>query len=297
MGSQRLRRFGTGLFIACVDLYKARAAFGRLPPPSVRMREMRPARHSLRHDGVERNIGMEVGLSVIVPVKDEAGNVAPLAREIAAAIAGEQAEIIFVDDGSSDSTAAELRALKDSLPGLRVLQHGRNIGQSRAIRTGVRAARGAIAVTLDGDGQNDPRDIPRLVRLLRESDADNVGMVSGVRRDRQDSANKRWASQWANAFRRAMLKDGAADTGCGLKAFRRDLFLALPYFDHMHRFLIALVLREGYEVRFVEVEHRARTQGKSKYTNVHRAVVGFVDTFGVRWLQRRFKGAVEPKEI
>src|SRR5581483_11662397 len=144
IGGRRLRRFGTGLFIAAVDLYKARAAFGRLPPPGIRSGEKRPTRQSLWHDGSERNIGMDVALSVVVPVKDEAGNAAPLAREIAAALAGERAEFIFVDDGSGDGTAAELQALKASIPGLRVLQHGRNMGQSRAIRTGVLAAQGGI---------------------------------------------------------------------------------------------------------------------------------------------------------
>ena len=291
-----MRRFGTGLFIAAVDLYKARAAFGRLPPPGVRRGEMRPTRQSLWHDGSERNIGMEVALSVVVPVKDEAGNAAPLAREIAAALSGERAEIIFVDDGSADGTAAELLAQKESMPALRVLQHGRNIGQSRAIRTGVRSARGAVIVTLDGDGQNDPADIPRVLAALRAG-GNNLGLVSGIRQHRQDNAKKKWASGFANGFRSWMLKDGAVDAGCGLKAFRRDVFLDLPYFDHMHRFLIALVRREGYDVAFIPVNHRPRMRGQSKYNNFHRAVVGLADTFGVRWLQRRFKGAVEPKEI
>ncbi|HTQ14026.1 MAG TPA: glycosyltransferase family 2 protein [Rhizomicrobium sp.] len=241
---------------------------------------------------------MAVGLSIVVPVKDEAQNVVSLAREIARAVAGEDAEIVFVDDGSSDSTAAALIALKDELPNLRVLAHGRNIGQSRGIRTGVRAARGAIVVTLDGDGQNDPADIPRLLTVLRNDAAgERIGMVSGVRVKRNDGASKRWASRFANGLRSRLLNDGAVDSGCGLKAFRRDVYLALPYFDNMHRFMIALVRREGYEVRFVDVNHRAREHGKSKYNNLNRALVGIRDMFGVRWLQRRHKGAVEPREV
>ncbi len=239
---------------------------------------------------------MRVALSVVVPVKDEAGNAASLARETSAALAGESAELIFVDDGSTDNTIAELLALRPSLPGLRVLQHGGNFGQSRAVRTGVQAARGDVIVTMDGDGQNDPADIPRLLAALRAGGKD-LAMVSGVRQQRQDRADRRWASALANGFRNWMLKDGAADSGCGLKAFRRDVFLSLPYFDHMHRFLVALVKREGYDVAFVSVNHRPRAHGRSKYGNLQRALVGISDTIGVRWLQRRFKGAVEPKEI
>jgi dolichol-phosphate mannosyltransferase len=285
-----MRRIGTGLFSAGAALYKARLPAG--------LADADGAFATLANDGIERNLSMTV-LSVVVPVKDEAGNAAPLAHEIAAALAGEPSfEIVFVDDGSADATAAELLALKAEMPSLRVIQHGRNIGQSRAIRTGVRAAHGEIVATLDGDGQNDPADIPRLLAVLRAAhDAERVGLVSGVRVHRQDTANKRLASGFANRFRSAMLKDGAVDAGCGLKAFRRDAYLALPYFDHMHRFLIALMLREGYDVRYVEVEHRRRRHGASKYKNIHRAAVGLIDTFGVRWLQKRFRGTVEAKEL
>lgn len=233
----------------------------------------------------------------MVPVKDEAGNVAALAREIAAATAGEAAEIIFVDDGSTDGTEQTLAELKAEIPNLRTFRHNGNFGQSRAVRTGVRAARGGLVVTLDGDGQNDPADIPKLLSLLRADDAGRLGLVGGVRVDRQDASNRRFASNFANAFRRRMLKDGASDSGCGLKAFRREAYLALPYFDHMHRFLIALMLREGYEVEEVAVNHRPRIHGASKYSNLHRALVGIVDTFGVRWLQTRFRGQVEPEEM
>jgi len=241
---------------------------------------------------------MPLALSIVVPVKDESENVGPLAREIAAAIAGETStEIVFVDDGSTDATAAELTALKAELPSLRVISHGRNIGQSRAVRTGVRAAKGEIIVTLDGDGQNDPADIPKLLAELRAGAEERVGMVSGIRQQRKDNISKRIGSGLANGFRRWMLDDHAIDSGCGLKAFRRDVFLALPYFDNMHRFLVALMWREGYQVRFVEVGHRPRTHGHSKYTNWKRLRVGLIDTIGVRWLQRRFNGAIEPKEL
>jgi dolichol-phosphate mannosyltransferase len=235
-------------------------------------------------------------LSVVVPVKDEAENVAPLAREIAAAIAGEGPhEIIFIDDGSSDGTAKALAALKGEIPGLRVLRHPRNLGQSRGIRSGVLAARHPVIVTLDGDGQNDPADIPRLLRVLETEPL--VGLVSGVRTKRKDSASRRLASKAGNGFRNWMLRDGAADTGCGLKVFRREVFTALPYFDHIHRFLIALTLREGWQVRFVPVNHRPRTAGQSKYTNLGRLLVSGADLLGVRWLMRRHRGRAEAEEL
>jgi dolichol-phosphate mannosyltransferase len=236
-----------------------------------------------------------IAVSVVVPVKDEAGNVGPLAREIAAALKAEPHEIIFVDDGSTDATAAELRALKTEIPALRVLRHARNLGQSRSIRTGVMAARGGIVVTLDGDGQNDPADMPKLLALLR-SDPD-LAMVSGVRVKRQDKASRRLASRLGNGFRNALLGDGASDTGCGLKAFHRDMFLGLPYFDHMHRFLIALIQREGGKVGYAPVNHRPRLQGASKYTNFGRLLVSVHDLLGVRWLQRRHRGPSKTEEL
>ena len=236
-----------------------------------------------------------VALSVVVPVKDEAGNVAPLAREIAAALAGQDHEILFVDDGSTDGTAGALTALKSEIPQLRVLRHGRNLGQSRGIRSGVLAARGDIIVTLDGDGQNDPADIPKLLAALKAEP--DVAMVSGVRVKRKDSASRRLASRLGNRFRSALLGDGATDTGCGLKAFRRSVFLDLPYFDHLHRFLIALVLREGWKVTYVPVNHRPRLTGTSKYTNFGRLLVSMQDLLGVRWLQRRHRGRAETREL
>jgi dolichol-phosphate mannosyltransferase len=235
-------------------------------------------------------------VSVVVPVKDEAENVAALAREIAAALKDRpDHEIIFVDDGSSDGTAERLTALRGEIPQLRVLRHGRNLGQSRAIRSGVMAARGAIIATLDGDGQNDPADIPKLLQLL-DSDP-RLGLVSGVRVKRQDTASRKLASRFGNSLRNALLKDGAADTGCGLKAMRRSAFLALPYFDHIHRYLIALVQREGWKVAYVPVHHRARMAGRSKYTNFGRLLVSVNDLLGVRWLMRRHGGAAGTEEL
>jgi dolichol-phosphate mannosyltransferase len=288
-------RLGTGLFQFGARLYKAPAARHR--PSSLKVRDADKARRSVLYDGFERNNRMAVTLSVVVPVKDEAENVEPLAREIAGVVArDESVEIIFVDDGSSDATAGVLKALKADLPCLRVIQHGRNLGQSRALRTGVRAARGGLIVTLDGDGQNDPHDIPKLLAQFQEA-PERIGLVSGVRVNRRDTFQKRLASRLANGFRRWMLNDGASDVGCGLKAFRRDAFLALPYFDHMHRYLVALTLRDGFEVRFVEVNDRPRVHGKSKYGILDRLLVGMSDVFGVRWLQMRFRGPDEPKEI
>jgi dolichol-phosphate mannosyltransferase len=225
-------------------------------------------------------------ISIVVPVHDEAGAAAPLAREIAAAFAGRSHEIIFVDDASRDSTLAELRALTAELPTLRVLGHGANAGQSRAVRTGVLAARGQIVVTLDGDGQNPPADAPRLVDALLAAPP-QVALVGGVRQKRQDSQAKLWASRWANRIRKRLLGDDADDTGCGLKAFRRDVFLRLPYFDHIHRYLPALVIREGYENRYLPIGHRHRDTGRSKYTNWGRLKASVSDILGVMWLKTR----------
>ncbi|AZS19947.1 MULTISPECIES: glycosyltransferase family 2 protein [unclassified Caulobacter] len=224
--------------------------------------------------------------SVVVPVFDE-GEAAPkLAREIAAAFAGEAYEMIFVDDASRDDTKARLVALKTEIPQLRVLGHRKNSGQSRAVRSGVLAARGAIIVTLDGDGQNDPADAPRLAKALAAG-PENLALVGGERVKRQDSNAKRFASKFGNGVRKRLLKDTANDTGCGLKAFKREAFLRLPYFDHIHRYIPALMLREGYEVAFQPVNHRHRETGVSKYTNLGRLKASISDLLGVMWLQSR----------
>lgn len=225
-------------------------------------------------------------ISVVVPVFDEEGAAPALAREIAAAFEGRNVEIIFVDDASRDGTRASLQALKAELPQLRVLSHRRNSGQSRAIRTGVLAARAPVIVTLDGDGQNDPADGPALVDALNAGGPD-LALVGGERVKRQDSRAKKLASRLGNGVRKRLLGDTANDTGCGLKAFRREAFLRLPYFDHLHRYIPALMLREGYEVAFRPVGHRHRQTGASKYTNLGRLWASAWDLLGVMWLQAR----------
>jgi glycosyltransferase involved in cell wall biosynthesis len=234
-------------------------------------------------------------ISVVVPVFDEEGAAPDLAREIARAFAGRDFEIVFVDDNSRDGTRAALTALKAEIPQLRVLAHRANAGQSRAIRTGVMAARGAVVVTLDGDGQNDPADGPALVDALTAGPPE-LALVGGERVKRQDSQAKKIASRFGNGVRKRLLKDTANDTGCGLKAFRREAFLRLPYFDHIHRYLPALMMREGYQVAFRPVNHRHRQTGQSKYTNLGRLWASLSDLLGVMWLQSRARnpgGVVE----
>ena len=228
----------------------------------------------------------EPAVSIVVPVFNEEGAAAPLAREIAQAFDGWDFEIVFVDDASRDGTAVRLLEAKAELPMLRLVRHERNAGQSRAVRTGVLAARASIVVTLDGDGQNDPADAPRLARRL-SAGPPGLGLVGGRRVARQDTAAKRLASRIGNGVRGRLLQDHADDTGCGLKAFRRAVFLRLPYFDHLHRFLPAMVLREGFQVVFEDVSHRPRTSGVSKYNNLGRAWVSIADLAGVLWLKAR----------
>jgi dolichol-phosphate mannosyltransferase len=226
-------------------------------------------------------------VSVVVPVLDEADNLAALAREIQTALAGvADYEILFVDDGSSDATPARLAALVAGNPRIRALRHASRFGQSMALRTGILAARRPWIATLDGDRQNDPADLPAI--LERVKGGDHVWtLFVGHRTRRKDSFAKRFASRFANGLRSRLLKDGTPDTGCGLKVFARELYLRLPYFDHQHRFLPALVKREGGRVVSLPVRHRARTAGCSKYGNLQRAVVGLVDLLGVAWLMRR----------
>jgi dolichol-phosphate mannosyltransferase len=227
-------------------------------------------------------------LSVVIPVRNEAENIAQLAAEIRAVLDGVlRYEVLVVDDGSDDGTAAEILRLAREMPQLRLLRHAKNSGQSAAIRTGVRAARASWIATLDGDGQNDPADIPRLWRVAQEPAFGTGLLVNGYRQRRQDSWSKRRASRIANAVRQRLLHDDTPDTGCGLKLFPRALFLDLPEFDHMHRFLPALVLRTGGTIRSVPVNHRPRRGGVSKYGVLDRLGVGIVDLLGVMWLQRR----------
>ncbi|MBU3735715.1 MAG: glycosyltransferase family 2 protein [Methylobacterium sp.] len=226
-------------------------------------------------------------LSVVVPVRNEQENIRPLIEEIVQALQGFIAfEMIYVDDGSTDASSAVLREMQGAHPNLRVIRHQASCGQSTAVRTGVKAARGTWIATLDGDGQNDPADIPRLVAAL----APGVELVGGNRRHaRRDSWIKRVSSVIANTVRSRLLGDSTPDTGCGLKLFPREVFLDLPYFDHMHRFLPALVIRRGGQVVSVPVSHRPRARGQSNYGTLDRLVVGIVDLFGVMWLQRRSK--------
>ena len=226
------------------------------------------------------------GISVVVPVFDEEGAAPALAREIAAAFMGRDYEMIFVDDASRDRTGAALKALKAEIPQLRILTHRRNSGQSRALRSGILGARGEVIVTLDGDGQNDPADAPRLVEALLAGPPE-LALVGGERVKRQDSQAKKVASRIGNGVRKRLLNDTANDTGCGLKAFRREAFLRLPYFDHIHRYLPALMQREGYLTAFLPVNHRHRQTGASKYTNLGRLWASLSDLCGVIWLQSR----------
>ncbi len=229
-------------------------------------------------------------LSVVVPVHNERDNVRPLVQEIVAALRGLLPfEIIYVDDTSTDDTVEVLQALQKEVPELRVIRHLTNAGQSTAVRNGVKAARSPWIATLDGDGQNDPADIPKLL-AKRDASADaSLKMFAGWRVSRQDSGSKRWASKWANAIRSRMLRDETPDTGCGIKLFEREAFLELPHFNHMHRYLPALMQRAGYRSVSVPVNHRHRTAGVSKYNNLNRALVGITDLRGVAWLIKRGK--------
>lgn len=226
--------------------------------------------------------------SVVVPVYNEAGNVDKLVAEIAWALDGRAYEMVFVDDASTDDTRSVLSGLQGRYPRLRVVGHRRNSGQSRAIRTGVQQARAPVVGTLDGDGQNDPADLPALYRVLTRAEAaPDLSMVMGQRTKRQDSAWKRFGSRFANTIRKRMLRDDCDDSGCGIKVFRREAFLALPYFDHMHRYMPALMRAEGFGVAYVPVNHRPRGTGRSKYTNFGRLAAAFSDLRGVMWLIRR----------
>jgi len=232
---------------------------------------------------------LDDALSVVVPVYNEADNIRPLVTEIRQALKDRVSrfEIIYVDDASTDGTAGELARLQQEVPELRVVRHGRRSGQSTAIMTGVQHARYGRVATLDGDGQNDPADIPGLIERMDGIDGSPYRMLVGWRKNRNDSGLRRFSSRVANAIRSRLLQDGTPDTGCGIKLFDRALFLQLPYFDHMHRFMPALAQRAGARVESVPVNHRPRVRGRSKYGLHDRLWVGIVDLLGVRWLLRR----------
>lgn len=226
-------------------------------------------------------------ISVVIPARDEAAALETLLCGVTTALSGEAFEIIVIDDGSTDASPALLARLAAADPRLRWLRNERSVGQSASIRRGVRAAQGALIVTLDGDGQNPPDQIPRLLAPFRQPGQEALGLVQGQRERRQDSFGKRISSRLANAIRGWLLKDGVRDSGCGLKAFRREAYFDLPWFNHIHRFMPAMMLREGWRVQTVDVTHRERMGGQSKYGNLQRALVGIPDLLGAAWLIRR----------
>ncbi len=230
-------------------------------------------------------------LSFVIPMHNEAGNCVALIEEINAMATSRwnDYEILCVDDASTDNTLALLLDLKKHLPHMTVIAFAANCGQSTALCAGIRSARGELIVTLDGDGQNDPADVPGMVELLLQKQGDDVRMIAGWRKERKDSFWRRLSSKIANRVRSFLLKDNTPDTGCGLKVFYRQTFMDLPWFDHMHRFLPSLVQREGGRVLSVAVRHRPRRHGRSHYGTLDRLRVGVVDLLGVAWLQRRHK--------
>jgi dolichol-phosphate mannosyltransferase len=235
-------------------------------------------------------------ITVIVPVKNEAGNIAPLVAEITSALHGYAFEIVYVNDGSQDATEAELLDLMAQLPWLRQIRHKESYGKSSALRTGVTMAHAPIIVTLDGDGQNDPAVLPTLITKL-EAGSPRLGLVAGRRVNREVTAFKKLQSRIANIVRSTLLKDGTSDSGCAIKAFRRDVFLSLPFFDGLDCFVPALVRREGLDIAYVDVVERPRLHGVSNYGAWNRMWVGLLDMAGVWWLIRRKKNNPQPKEI
>ncbi len=232
---------------------------------------------------------MPIKISIVIPFHDESKNITPLITKVDDVMKKMSVtyEILAVDDASNDDGYAILQSLIENFIHLRILHHQNNCGQSTAVVTGVRHARGEMIATLDGDGQNDPLDIPNLYTQLENAENQNLKMVAGYRKNRKDTIFKRWGSRFANYVRSTLLKDATPDTGCGLKLFYRQSFLNLPYFDHMHRFLPALIQREGGDVISVEVKHFPRLHGSSHYNNLQRLWVGIIDIIGVIWLIRR----------
>jgi glycosyltransferase involved in cell wall biosynthesis len=238
-----------------------------------------------------------VAVSIVVPVRNEAENIGPLIAEIAAALDGNwNYELVYVDDGSTDATAERLSAVMKVRSNLRQIRHATSVGQSAAVRSGVRAARGAIVATLDGDGQNNPAFLPDLISAI-ERGGERTGLAAGQRVGRKDNGFKKIQSRIANSVRGAILHDGTRDTGCGLKAFRREVFLMMPYFDGLHRFLPALMRREGYDIAYVDVIDRPRHSGVSNYGFFDRLWIGILDLAGVWWLIRRKKPAPAATEV
>jgi dolichol-phosphate mannosyltransferase len=236
-------------------------------------------------------------ISIVVPVRNEADNIAPLIDEIAAALDGRwDYEIVYVDDGSTDATAQRLATIMARRKNVRQIRHEKSSGQSAAVRTGVRAARGSIVATLDGDGQNNPEFLPELIMAIEKGEG-RIGLAAGQRVGRKDTGFKKFQSRIANKVRSWVLSDGTRDTGCGLKTFRREVFLSLPYFDGLHRFLPALVRREGYDITYVDVIDRLRRSGVSNYGFFDRLWIGIIDLAGVWWLIRRKKSTPAATEV
>jgi dolichol-phosphate mannosyltransferase len=240
----------------------------------------------------------DIFVSVLIPAKNEANNLKPLLEEVRVALADESYEIIVVDDGSTDATLHELQQAKNNgLSQLRILHHDRSLGQSTSLYHAAQAARGQWLATLDGDGQNDPADIPGMLALVRNPRGRATCNGGGHRVNRRDTASKRWASRFANGLRSRLLKDATPDTGCGLKLIQRAAFLRLPYFDHMHRYIPALIQRHNGRMVVHPVNHRHRTAGVSKYGNIDRALVGILDLFGVWWLIKRTRLNTQAREV